>query len=63
MNVEIRTDAAQFPEKEYINWIFFTVHLRSAQPICRHPAYAILEEKVKKLNKTIAKKRGALALT
>jgi hypothetical protein len=26
MNVEIRTEAAQFPEKEYINGIFFAVH-------------------------------------
>jgi hypothetical protein len=25
MNVEIGTEAAQFPEKEYINWIFFAV--------------------------------------
>ncbi len=25
MNVEIRTDAAQFPEKEYINGIFVAV--------------------------------------
>jgi hypothetical protein len=26
MNVEIGTEAAQFPEKEYINGIFFAVH-------------------------------------
>ncbi len=26
MNVEIGTEAAQFPEKEYINWIFVAVH-------------------------------------
>jgi hypothetical protein len=25
MNVEIGTEAAQFPEKEYINWIFLAV--------------------------------------
>jgi hypothetical protein len=25
MNVEIRTEAAQLLEKEYINWIFVTV--------------------------------------
>ncbi len=25
MNVEIETEAVQFPEKEYINGIFFTV--------------------------------------
>jgi hypothetical protein len=42
MIVEIRTEAAQFPEKEYINLIFVTVQLRCAQPKCRHPAYASL---------------------
>jgi hypothetical protein len=26
MNVEIGTEAAQFPEKKYINWIFLAVH-------------------------------------
>jgi hypothetical protein len=26
MNVEIGTEAAQFPEKEYINWIFVAVN-------------------------------------
>jgi hypothetical protein len=26
MNVEIRTEAMQFPEKEYINVIFLAVH-------------------------------------
>jgi hypothetical protein len=26
MNVEIGTEAAQFPEKEYINGIFFAVY-------------------------------------
>ncbi len=26
MNVEIRTEAAQFPEKEYMNGIFLAVH-------------------------------------
>ncbi len=25
MNVEIGTEATQFPEKEYINWIFVAV--------------------------------------
>ncbi len=27
MNVEIGTEAAQFPEKEYIDVIFFAVHV------------------------------------
>jgi hypothetical protein len=27
MNVEIGTEAAQFPEKEYINGIFLAVHV------------------------------------
>jgi hypothetical protein len=26
MNVEIETEVAQFPEKEYINGIFLSVH-------------------------------------
>jgi hypothetical protein len=29
MNAEIGTDAAQFPEKEYINGIFFAVYKQS----------------------------------
>jgi hypothetical protein len=29
MNVEIGTEAAQFPEKEYINGIFLAVHMRT----------------------------------
>jgi hypothetical protein len=29
MNVEIRTEAAQFPEKEYINGIFLAVYSRN----------------------------------
>jgi hypothetical protein len=28
MNAEIRTEAAQFPEKEYINGIFVAVHIK-----------------------------------
>jgi hypothetical protein len=27
MNVEIRTEAAHFPEEDYINGIFMAVHL------------------------------------
>jgi hypothetical protein len=30
MNVEIGTEAAQFPEKEYINGIFVAVHVAKA---------------------------------
>ncbi len=29
MNVEIGTEAAQFPEKEYINGIFFAVWVKA----------------------------------
>ncbi len=28
MNVEIGTEAAQFPEKEFINWIFLAVYTK-----------------------------------
>ncbi len=28
MNVEIGTKATQFPQKEYINGIFFAVHIK-----------------------------------
>jgi hypothetical protein len=31
MNVEIGTEAALFPEKEYINGIFLTVHMHIKQ--------------------------------
>jgi hypothetical protein len=33
MNVEIGTEAAQFPEKEYINGIFVAVHNRITRKI------------------------------
>jgi hypothetical protein len=33
MNVEIGTEAAQFPEKEYINGIFVAVH--SSRPLSK----------------------------
>ncbi len=56
MNVEIRTAAAQFPEKEYINGIFVTVQLQCAHPKCRHTAYVSLGEKGEELTKTTAKK-------
>jgi hypothetical protein len=29
MNVEIEAEAAQFPEKEYINWIFVAMQLQN----------------------------------
>ncbi len=31
MNVEIGTEAAQFPEKEYINGIFFAVCITNSE--------------------------------
>jgi hypothetical protein len=31
MNVEVGTEAAQFPEKEYINGIFLAVHENSVR--------------------------------
>jgi hypothetical protein len=34
MNVEIGTEAAQFPEKEYINGIFVAVHNMYNHDIC-----------------------------
>ncbi len=36
MNVEIRTEAAQFPEKEYVNWIFVAVHAPPMLSISRN---------------------------
>ncbi len=41
MNVEIRTEAAQFPEKEYINGIFLAVTAQwpAAAGIKKHPEY------------------------
>jgi hypothetical protein len=35
MNVEIGTEAAQFPEKEYINGIFLAVYISAAVGIAR----------------------------
>ncbi len=35
MNVEIVTEAAQFPEKEYINGIFLAVHIRPPHAMYR----------------------------
>ncbi len=44
MNVEIGTEAAQFPEKEYINGIFLAVYSRmkiifqfSLYELCKRP--------------------------
>ncbi len=42
MNVEIGTDAAQFPKKEYINGIFATVHLSK---IIKSPGRASIDNK------------------
>ncbi len=36
MNVEIGTEAAQFPEKEYINGIAVAVHAQCAQILNAH---------------------------
>jgi hypothetical protein len=32
MNVEMRTEVAQFPEKEYINGVFVAVHVQPSEP-------------------------------
>jgi hypothetical protein len=37
MNVEIGTEAAQFPEKEYINGIFVAVHATAATTLLFFP--------------------------
>jgi hypothetical protein len=34
MNVEIGAEAAQFPEKEYINGITVAVHFTQGIPVC-----------------------------
>ncbi len=34
MNVKIGAEAAQFPEKEYINGIAFAVHKEESHPSC-----------------------------
>jgi hypothetical protein len=39
MNVEIGTEAVQFPEKEYINGIFVAVIIRTTN----HPLFSFLE--------------------
>jgi hypothetical protein len=36
MNVEIGTEAAQFPQKEYINGIFAALHLHSCDACILH---------------------------
>jgi hypothetical protein len=37
MNVEIGTEVAQFPEKEYINWIFVAVQCPLPRKIIAGP--------------------------
>ncbi len=41
MNVEIRSEAAQFPEKEYTNEIFVAVHLTPKLFKSLHPFSAV----------------------
>ncbi len=37
MNVKIGNDAAQFPEKEYMNWIFVAVYFTyQSESIVKH---------------------------
>ncbi len=46
MNVEIRTEAALFPEKEYISGIFLAMHAWAAKPCWRNkpvPRASILQ--------------------
>ena len=53
MNVEIGTEAAQFPEKECINGIFLAVHKEgSAQIFCVNDY--VVENKYNLLNKVVA---------
>jgi hypothetical protein len=40
MNLEIGTEAAQFPEKEYINGIFVAVHATAATTLLFFPLQA-----------------------
>jgi hypothetical protein len=42
MNVEIGTEAVQFPEKEYINGIFLAVHGCSESLASLAPAFLLL---------------------
>jgi hypothetical protein len=37
MNVEIETEAALFPEKEYINGIFLAVRVKPNEALCTVP--------------------------
>jgi hypothetical protein len=52
MNVEIGTEAAQFPEKEYINGLFVAV--QGLWPLCTVILYSILQ--------SVSKYRGFLHL-
>ncbi len=41
MNVEIGTETAQFPEKEYINEIFLAVYSNWTEEVSRIKDYAV----------------------
>jgi hypothetical protein len=44
VNVEIGTEAAQFPEKEHINGIFVSVHvLQSLQRLSKQQSYPMCQ--------------------
>jgi hypothetical protein len=50
MNVEIGTEAAQFPEKEYINGIFVAVCLRQKKEmLCRESAVVLVTHQLQYL--------------
>ncbi len=41
MNVEIGAEAAQFPEKEYINWIAFAVRRDNCKNVYFYEAFPV----------------------
>jgi hypothetical protein len=41
MNMEIGTEATQFPEKEYINGIFAAVHFHELPSLSAKEAYTV----------------------
>jgi hypothetical protein len=46
MNVEIGTEAAQFPDKEYINGIFLAVQYENTDFFIPHSPYTYMKKKV-----------------